>query len=293
MIGGDVRDDADLVGLVAHASQHEPAASRLEDGDVEVGPAEDLPRAARAGPVAGLDHSLVDEHAVGGRRADPPLRQHEDVGRQASDGALAVRARDRDDRDPPVGVADPRRRRRPGIGDRRLPAGNGARRRRTVAGRTRGRDIPLGQGDRRLGNRVGPLGAGPRERDDPVSRIRRAMDDDAGAALAVVDAQSANPVDDPLHRARPFASRDGRAQPDQRMSARLALPGPRPPPADGDLDLDHRRKPVDVRTLEQADLDQAHGPARIASGPDRRLPVMETATAPGTGVTEAELAAID
>ena len=81
MVRADVRDDADLVRLVAHAAQDEAAAGRLEDGDVEVRPAEDLQCPARPGPVAGIDHPLVDEDAVGRRRADAPLRPEEDVGR--------------------------------------------------------------------------------------------------------------------------------------------------------------------------------------------------------------------
>ena len=64
-------------------------------------------------------------------------------------------------------------------------------------------------------------------------------------------------------------SRDGnvRAEQDQGVATRVALAVPRAPPPDGDLDLDHRLEPVDVRSLEQADLDQSHGLGRIASGP--------------------------
>jgi len=61
------------------------------------------------------------------------------------------------------------------------------------------------------------------------------------------------------------AWRHARAQVDQGMAARIALAVPRPAPADGDLQLDHRLEPVDVGTFEQAGLDQAHGPGRIAS----------------------------
>ena len=48
------------------------------------------------------------------------------------------------------------------------------------------------------------------------------------------------------------------------MPAGIALAVPGPPPADGDLELDHRLEPVDVRAFEQAGLDQSHGPGRIA-----------------------------
>ena len=64
-------------------------------------------------------------------------------------------------------------------------------------------------------------------------------------------------------------SRAGTSAPevDQRVASRIALAVPGPAPPDGDLELDHRLEPVDVRTFEQAGLDQAHGPGRIASVP--------------------------
>src|SRR6187431_2607652 len=111
------------------------------------------------------------------------------------------------------------------------------------------------------------------------------MDEHAATTLVVIDPQPPDPADEAFNLPRPVAPRDRGAESDDRMPGRLALAVPRPPSADRDLDLDHRRQPVDVRTLEQANLDQAHGPARIASHPNRRLPVMETATAAGTGVT--------
>ena len=39
MVGGDVRQHAGVVGLVAHAAQHDPAARRLEHRDLDVAPA--------------------------------------------------------------------------------------------------------------------------------------------------------------------------------------------------------------------------------------------------------------
>ncbi len=61
-------------------------------------------------------------------------------------------------------------------------------------------------------------------------------------------------------------SRVGTAAPemDERVATGIALPVPGPPPADGDLELDHRLEPVDVRAFEEAGLDQTHGPGRIA-----------------------------
>ena len=55
------------------------------------------------------------------------------------------------------------------------------------------------------------------------------------------------------------------------MATGIALAVPGPPPPDGDLQLDHRLQPVDVGSLEQADLDQSHGPGRIATRRPRRL----------------------
>ena len=65
---------------------------------------------------------------------------------------------------------------------------------------------------------------------------------------------------------------------DQRMPARVALPVPRPAPSDGELQLHHRLEPVDVGPLQHADLDQSHGPGRIATEAPRRLPPMTSRT---------------
>ena len=91
------------------------------------------------------------------------------------------------------------------------------------------------------------------------------MNLDAAATLAVVDPQAADPGDEGVDREGPRTSRHGRAQPDEGMTTRAALPVPGPATADRDLELDHRLEPVDVRALEQSDLDESHGPARIAS----------------------------
>ena len=61
VVGADVREDAGVVRLVADAAQEDPAARRLEHGDVDVAAAEDCRRAAGPGPVACLDEPLVDE----------------------------------------------------------------------------------------------------------------------------------------------------------------------------------------------------------------------------------------
>ena len=269
----DVREDARLVRLVAHAAQHEPAAGGLEDGDVDVGPRRGsaTPRRARSSrPARPSARRRGRRRTSSSRRAArPATRMWVD---QPGDRALAVRAGDRDDRHPPVGVADPGRRRRPRrrrsrasqrSTQPRLRAGRGAH----AAPATTSRSVKR---ERRLGDRLRPLRAGPRERHDPVARVRRAVDGDAAAALAAVGPQPPDPVGERRDPSRPVAAAGPRAQPDERVAPGLALAVPGPPPADGDLDLDHRLQPVDVRSFEQADLDQAHGPARIATSARRR-----------------------
>src|SRR4051794_40782160 len=90
------------------------------------------------------------------------------------------------------------------------------------------------------------------------------MDGDAARALAMVCAQPADPRHDGGDALRPLRRWHVRTEPNQRVTPGIALAVPRPPPADGDLELDHRLEPVDVRTFEEAGLDQAHGPGRIA-----------------------------
>ena len=121
MVGRHVGEHARLVRRVAHAAQQDPAAGRLEDRDVHVGPPEDHRRAARPGPVAGLDQALVDEDAVRRRRPDVAAGPEQDVGDEPRDGGLAVRPADRDDGDAALRVADPGRRGRPCRRDPCLP----------------------------------------------------------------------------------------------------------------------------------------------------------------------------
>ena len=90
------------------------------------------------------------------------------------------------------------------------------------------------------------------------------MDGQPGAALAVLDPQPANPA---ASAATPSGqSRDGhgrgRAGPARGVRDRAART--RSGAARRDLDLDRRLEPVEVGALEQPDLDEAHGPGRIA-----------------------------
>src|SRR6266508_3796494 len=73
------------------------------------------------------------------------------------------------------------------------------------------------------------------------------------------------------------------------MGAGLALPVPCPAPPDRDLQLGHRLQPVDVRALEQPDLDESHDPGRIARGPPDRLARMDRVDASGPAVSRDEL----
>src|SRR5450759_3541137 len=104
---------------------------------------------------------------------------------------------------------------------------------------------------------------------------------------------------------RPPAGRDDRAEVHEGVSLGVPAAVPAPAAADRDLHLHHRLEPVDVGTLEQADLDETHGSARIATAASsptyaaaRRLPVTQvqsdiaTRTPPGASVDAAELAAL-
>jgi hypothetical protein len=102
------------------------------------------------------------------------------------------------------------------------------------------------------------------------------MDRQAAPTLAVIRPQAPDPGDDSDHAVGPLVRRHGCPEVDEGVAPRIALPVPGPPPPDGDLKLDHRLEPVDVGTFEQAGLDQAHGPGRIAS---RRTTVLALAGA--------------
>ena len=96
------------------------------------------------------------------------------------------------------------------------------------------------------------------------------MDDDPGPTLVVVDAQTADPVNQGVDLGRPVAARHVDAEMDQGVAAGCSLAVPGPSTADRDLDFDHRLEPIDVWSLEEPDLDLSHGQARITSaGPPR------------------------
>ena len=118
----------------------------------------------------------------------------------------------------------------------------------------------------------GALRADPREGDDPVAGIGRPMDAPGPPRPSPWSARSRR-----THAAI-AATPSGHAsrrhpgpEPDQRVPPRIALAVERPPPADGEFQLDHRLQPVDVGPLEETGLDQSHGPRRIPSGRLARL----------------------
>ena len=178
------------------------------------------------------------------------------------------------DRHPPVGVADPGRRR--GAGAARSAASQPATQR--------------------------CLGVGHPDPCDPAATDRLAR---STAASAISRARSApahgqvtiqRPVSDArwtstgpscsswsARRRRVHATRSATASGHSRTGTRRprwtsvpssgrpgALPGPRP--ADRDLDLDHRHEPVDVGAFEQADLDETHDPDTIREATARARP---------------------
>ncbi len=159
-------------------------------------------------------------------------------------------------------------------------------------GRPRRRDVALGEGEGRLADGLRTLGADPREGDDPVARVRRAVDRQPAAALAVVRPQAPDPGDRRGDRVGPVTSRDIGAEVDERVAPGIALPVPRPAAPDGELELDHRLEPVDVRTFEQAGLDQTHGPGRIARCQRPRLTSMTASTVTPPLPSAAELDAL-
>jgi hypothetical protein len=99
------------------------------------------------------------------------------------------------------------------------------------------------------------------------------MDGHPTTTFVVIDPEPADPGHDRGDLVGPIAGRHRGTEVHERVAPRVALAVPRPPASDGELDLDDRLEPIDVGPFEQTDLDQSHGPGRIATGAPRRLPL--------------------
>src|SRR3954451_13529269 len=94
--------------------------------------------------------------------------------------------------------------------------------------------------------------------------IGRPVHANTARALIVIGAKAADPRDDRLDLEWPLPGRELRAETDESEPPWLALAVPGSPAPKRDLDLHARLEPIDVRALEQADLDESHGSGRIA-----------------------------
>jgi hypothetical protein len=93
------------------------------------------------------------------------------------------------------------------------------------------------------------------------------MDGDAACALVVLRPEPPDPRHEGGDGIGPVAGGNGFAEPDQGVAAGHPLAVPGTAPAERDLDLHRGLEAVDVGSVKQADLDQAHGPRRIAAAP--------------------------
>ena len=177
MVRGDVGQHARLVRLVADAAQDDAAAGGLEDGDVDVA-------AGRGSGALRRDRSSRPARPSARRRGRRPRSSSRRGGRPAARMWVISRVTVLLPFVPeidttgiaPVGVADPLRRRRARGRDPLGPAGQQPFLGTRQAGGPRRRHVALGQRQGRLGQGLGTLGADPRERDDPVARVGRAVD---------------------------------------------------------------------------------------------------------------------
>jgi hypothetical protein len=99
VVGADVGDDGGAAAVDGEAAAEDAAARDLEDGDVDAGVAQDDARGAGAGPVALLDHALVDRQAVGRGVAGDQAGGAGDAGEHPRGRGLAVGAGDQGDGD--------------------------------------------------------------------------------------------------------------------------------------------------------------------------------------------------
>ena len=120
--------------------------------------------------------------------------------------------------------------------------------------------------------------------------VGRSVDRDrTRGAVGMLASKASNPVGERGDSHVLGGSRHRRREPDEVVRGGVAASEPGPAPADRDLELQHRLEPVQVWAIQGSDLDQAHGPARIATG-NGHTSSMTTSTAAGHAVTAAELA---
>ena len=297
MVGGDVGQDAGVVRLVAHAAQDDAAPGRLEDRDVDVAAGGSAGR--RRGRSSRRARSSARRRGrrprSSSRRDARPDRRSASAGGWSSTCRWSPRWRSSE--------SGARHRGPRPAGGRGAPAIRSVQRARirswAPVRRTRraGVAASVRQGHRRFGDQPRPFRTDPWIGHDPVARIGRAMDPDPADALGPLAPEATGPAGNATTASGQPRGRRRAPRWTSAWRARLALAVPGPAAADGDLELDHRLEPVDVGTFEESDLDQSHGPARIASewrhagpihAPELRLTTTSLQT-PGGGVSGEEL----
>src|ERR1700681_4397045 len=99
VVAGDVQHNRDVVRTVAEPLAQDPAASDLEDGEVDAGILQHHACGTRPAGVGLLDQPAVDIDAVGGRHPDLVSQASNDVGDHPGRRRLPVRAGDGHDGD--------------------------------------------------------------------------------------------------------------------------------------------------------------------------------------------------
>ena len=85
------------------------------------------------------------------------------------------------------------------------------------------------------------------------------MDGEPVGPLTGLRAQATDPGGQAGDLVRPLSCRDDRPEAARHAPARIAHAAPGAATPDGDLEPDHGLEPVDAWSIEQADLDLAHG----------------------------------
>src|SRR5262245_5670051 len=111
-----------------------------------------------------------------------------------------------------------------------------------------------------------------------MTRVRGSMDGErARRAIGMLAAKTTHPVRERGDARGLSGPRDDRSQPDEGVRLGLATPVPGPAPPQRHLELQRRLAPIQIRSVEQADLDEAHGGPRIATGQPPASPALPAA----------------